>query len=58
MNLSTKLKKGRALLWPPKLIAILLSGNEGNAAPTEPAQKKAKKAGVPVTMQVVAGGQS
>ena len=56
MTLITRFKKGTTLLWPPKLISILLSENEGDA--NEPAQKKTKKAGVPVAMQVIAEGQS
>jgi hypothetical protein len=41
--------------WPPKLISILLSGKEGDADFNEPAQKKVKKAGAAVAMQVIAG---
>ena len=43
---------------PAPSCRILLSGKEGDADFTEPAQKKAKKAGVAVAMQVIAGSQS
>ena len=58
MNVLTRFKKGTTLLWLPKLISILLSGKQGDADVNEPVQKKAKKAGVAVAMQVIVGSQS